>query len=202
MLGSRFENEVQSLLAKVVSHGDIVYDVGSHIGYMAMLFSALVGQHGAVFSFEPSPRNYARLKRNIELNPGSNVTVTQAAVSDVEGTAWLREDSSQSTIQAGITDSDRDKSHVRTLRLDDFVFQNGYPAPTFLKIDIEGHAGPCLKGMQRILEEKRPRMILEIHHTAEAEQVSSVLGAYDYGSIAIDVPDQFPRRILAKPREP
>jgi|GEM_PF-1486744 len=200
MLGSKFESEVQALLATWVSRGDIVYDVGSHIGYMAMLFSALVGDHGAVFSFEPSPRNFKRLTCNIEINPGSNVTVTQAAVSEVEGTAWLCEDSSQSTIQAGTTPADRDKSHVRTLRLDDFVFRENHPAPSFLKIDIEGHAGPCLKGMRRILQEKRPRMIMEIHHTAEAEEVSELLNAYGYEVLAIDVSDQFPRRIAVLPR--
>ena len=200
MLGSRFEKEVQALLSTLVSYGDIVYDVGSHIGYMAMVFSALVGEQGAVFSFEPSPRNFNRLKRNFELNPSSNVTVTQAAVSDVEGTAWLQEDSSQSAILSGTTVSDQDKSSVRTLRLDDFVFRDGHPTPTFLKIDIEGHAGHCLKGMQRILKEKRPHMILEIHHAAEAEEVSSLLGAYGYISSSIDLPDQFPRRIVAKPK--
>jgi FkbM family methyltransferase len=198
MLGSRFEDEVQRLLTSLVSYGDVVYDVGSHIGYMAILFSVIVGETGAVFSFEPSPRNFRRLKRNIELNPDSNITLTQAAVSDAEGTAWLQEDSSQSTLLASA--SSKDESKVRTLRLDDFVFRDGYPAPTFLKIDVEGHAGPCLRGMRRILEEKRPRMILEIHHSHEAEQVSGLLGEYDYGSVTIDVSDQFPRRIVAKPR--
>ena len=134
MLGSSFEDEVQTLLSGLVSQGDVVYDVGSHIGYMAMLFSALAGEHGAVFGFEPSPRNFARLKRNIELNPGSNVTITQAAVSDVEGTALLHEASSQSTIRVGTKPSDQDESQVRMLRLDDFVF-SGWPPSTDLPED-------------------------------------------------------------------
>ena len=43
-------------------------------------------------------------------------------------------------------------------------------------------------------------MILEIHHSKEAEQVSNLLDAHNYGSVVIDVADQFPRRIVAKPR--
>jgi FkbM family methyltransferase len=200
MLGSRFENEVQRLLETLVTPGSVVYDVGSHIGYMALLFAALVGVRGRVFCFEPSPINYSRLKRNIELNPRSNVTVTQAAVSESEGSAWLREQSSQSEIVEASAGSSGDGVSIRTLRLDDFIYRDGNPPPTFLKIDVEGHAGPCLRGMRRTIRENRPSMILEIHHTDEAEQVSSLLGLYGYDSAVIDAPDRFPRRVVAKPR--
>ena len=200
MLGSKFENEVQALLSEMVSPGDVGYDVGSHIGYMAMLFSSLVGARGKVFSFEPSPYNFARLARNIELNPQAkrHVKVTRAAVSDCEGVGWLHEDSSQSMIQAG--GAAEGASRVETVRLDDFVFRDGHAAPDFLKIDVEGHAGPCLRGMTRILKTFRPAMIMEIHHESEAEEVRVHLEAGGYTFRTIDTEDQFPRRIVAEPR--
>jgi hypothetical protein len=32
------------------------------------------------------------------------------------------------------------------MRVDDFAFRDDNPLPTFIKIDIEGHAGPRWKG--------------------------------------------------------
>jgi hypothetical protein len=52
---------------------------------------------------------------------------------------------------------------VPAISLDDFVYQQGNPAPQVVKMDIEGGEVLALPGMQQLLERARPVMLLELH---------------------------------------
>jgi FkbM family methyltransferase len=198
ILGSHYERDAQLLLMDILKPGEIVYDLGGHAGYMALLFSALVGATGRVFSFEPSPVNFLRVQENVEANRPSNITAVNIAVSDHEGMALIDEQSSESTIvDAG--KRGRQLSPIQTMRLDDFAFRDGHPLPTFIKIDIEGHAGPALEGMRSILKVARPKIICELHNTAEEERVIGLMHTYRYQISSIDLERKFPRRVMILP---
>ncbi len=199
MLGSYYESDAQQLLMKTIKAGDIAYDVGGHAGYMALLFSALVGPTGKVITFEPSPVNFQRARQNIEANEPSNITVVNVAASDREGVALIDERSSQSAIVNTSTMKAGCLSPIQTVRLDDFGFRDGNPLPTFIKIDIEGHAGPALEGMRHILETSRPKMICELHNTNEEAHVTRILAAYHYNVVLIEKDYSYPRRVLVLP---
>ena len=55
------EPEVQATLSAIVHPGDIVYDVGAHIGSLALGASRLVGANGKVIAFDADPENVERL---------------------------------------------------------------------------------------------------------------------------------------------
>ena len=57
-----------SLVQRFLKPGDSFLDAGANIGYFTVLAAACVGEHGKVYAFEPEPRNYALLQKNIELN--------------------------------------------------------------------------------------------------------------------------------------
>ena len=42
----------KELVKRVVKKGDVVVDVGAHVGYYSLLFAELVGEKGHVFSFQ------------------------------------------------------------------------------------------------------------------------------------------------------
>lgn len=197
-VGTSFEREVQKVLSEIVKPGDVVYDVGSHAGYMALFFSTLCGRDGRVFAFEPSPINFPRLRRHAELNKKHNLTPVNLAASDVEGAALLNEKGSESSVVCK-PQSKEGFSQIRTIRLDDFVYRDHHPLPNLLKIDVEGHAGRCLAGMSRLLRDVRPSLLCELHHTEEATAVSRALREHSYEISDIDAPGEFPRRVLAKP---
>ncbi len=88
-LGS-YEHDKQQLLAKSIAAGSVVFDLGSHAGFYTLLASSLVGPKGKVVAFEPMPQNLSYLKEHLRLNQITNVTVIEAAVSDRNGTAFLR----------------------------------------------------------------------------------------------------------------
>jgi hypothetical protein len=52
-----YELKKQEAFEKAVKKGDVVFDIGAHAGFYALLASSLVGESGKVFAFEPLPRN-------------------------------------------------------------------------------------------------------------------------------------------------
>ena len=200
ILGTSFEHATQAHLKEIVKPGDIVYDVGAHAGYMALLLSTFCGPRGHVFAFEPSPVNFNRLRRNMELNQICNATVLNLAASDNEGSATLIEMGSYSCLLSKDRCRGENYSEVKTIRLDDFVFRDGRPAPRFLKIDIEGHAVQCLMGTMALLQETRPIVFCEIHHNEEFKGVREVFDVCSYTMTQMDSVRKFPKRFIATPR--
>ncbi len=89
-LGS-YEVKNQKLFVEFIKGGDIVFDVGAHVGFYSLLFSQLVGKTGRVFAFEPLARNIQFLKKHIELNNISNVEVRECAVAETTGERFFYE---------------------------------------------------------------------------------------------------------------
>lgn len=199
MLGSHYESDAQRILMRILRPGDTVYDIGGHAGYMALFFSASIGLSGRVFAFEPSLINFPRVRHNVEANAPSNITAVNVAASDHEGAALIDERSSESAIVETVPAPSSRLSPIQTMRLDDFAFRDGNPLPTFVKIDIEGHAGPALEGMKHILEVAQPKIICELHNPSEEAHVTRILAAYRYDVTPIDRGHSFPRRVLFLP---
>jgi len=180
MLGSHREDDLQNFAVHTIKPTDVVYDIGAHVGYTALLFSALVGSRGHVFCFEPSPKNYARLCANLDANRKSNVTAINAAVSDRESMALLEEHGTTSTLISGSEKHSAPIANVQTLRLDDFIYRDGNRPMTFVKLDVEGHGGAVLEGMKCALESQHPTIVCEFHNRDEEERATRVLAACRY----------------------
>ena len=77
-----YEKRYADFFCSKVQEGDVVVDVGAHIGYFSLLASERVGDEGYVYSFEPVPRNYERLMRNLKVNQVENVKAYNLGLSD------------------------------------------------------------------------------------------------------------------------
>ena len=80
-----YEPFITAFVKDMIKEGDIVIDIGAHIGYYTLLFSKLVGKTGKVFAFEAHPDNFTLLKQNVETNGYTNVVVENKAVSNYNG---------------------------------------------------------------------------------------------------------------------
>src|SRR5437763_1822635 len=60
--------------------GDIVVDIGAHIGLYTIISSKRVGFNGKVIAIEAHPENFEILNRNIQLNQLTNVIALNYAV--------------------------------------------------------------------------------------------------------------------------
>ena len=76
------EIHLQNIINRYVNYGDVVFDIGSNIGYVSIAMSRIVGESGKVYSFEAIPSTAKRCKKNLELNNCNNVTLINKALSD------------------------------------------------------------------------------------------------------------------------
>ena len=156
-LGS-YETEKQQVLAKLIAQGDVVFDIGAHVGFYSLLASVLVGSTGHVYAFEPLPRNLFYLREHLRLNHISNVTVVEAAVSDRCGVAGFDEGTNSF---AGHIAADGNLQ-VETLCLDEMV-PGKIPPPDCIKVDAEGAEMLILSGAESVLANFHPIVLLATH---------------------------------------
>jgi len=167
----------QRLFAAHLRPGDVVYDIGAHVGLYTLLSSARVRTEGHVYAFEPLPRNLHYLRRHIELNRLSNCTVVAAAVSDCAG---LRRFDPTVHDSAGHFSSDGAVS-VQTIVLDEFVSTGlGIRPPNAIKINAEGAEMEVLSGGRRTIAEYSPMIFLSTHSDKTHQECSEFLTSAGY----------------------
>ena len=182
-----YELELQQAVDELVKPGWVVYDVGANIGYISLMLARQVGETGQVFSFEALPANVQRLRQNIGLNRlQERVQVVSAAVVDrAASVRFLVHPSTSMGKVVGSAGRDKIQEYqqeieVTGLTLDGFVFDDNHPAPQVIKMDIEGGEVLAIQGMQRILAELRPLMLIELHGHEAARAVWLALTGAGY----------------------
>ena len=185
-----YEYDKVRVFERCVRPGDVVYDVGAHVGNYTLLASELVGPAGRVFAFEPLPRNLRFLREHVRLNKAANVTIVDAAVAGREGKAFMSKGASSSEGRLGPAG----EIEVRTVGLDELVSE-GLPAPKCIKMDIEGGELDALEGASGILADAKPVVFLSTHGPQVHEPCRSLLAAAGYELRELGSPDE----LLATP---
>lgn len=157
--------------------GDTALDIGANFGSYSLRMSALVGDTGRVFAFEPVPQTFGMLVRSLAAQGCRNVTAFNLACSDrnglvpmyVPGDPLTGEDLYQASIREGVlTDV-----LVCRVRIDDM------PLPIdrlrVIKVDAEGHDANVIDGMLHTLQRTMPVLITE-HPTDATTQKLVALG--------------------------
>ena len=154
--------------------GQVAADIGCHKGAYTYWMRRRVGPSGAVYAFEPQPKQVAYLREAFSAMRYDNVSIVPMAVSNRGGEmplhvpsgagrtheASLEEASSYREPSGNSSASARPTYLVDVTTLDDF-FGNKPHGPAFLKIDVEGHELAVLDGARQTLERYRPTILLE-----------------------------------------
>lgn len=150
--------------AYTVQKGDVVLDVGGHIGVFADF--ALSKGASKVIMIEPEPRNAECIRRNFkqEIAEGRVVLVQEGAW-DKESTLELH----VSTLNSGMgsfvhLEGTNGVVKARVRRLDDIIAELGVDRINFIKMDIEGAEPQALRGAANILKMWKPRIMLDTYH--------------------------------------
>src|SRR5262249_22487274 len=165
MLDGAVEPKVQNVLRERLAAGATFYDVGANIGFFSLLGARLVGPSGRVVALEADPENASRLREHAERNAFSWLNVEEKA-------AWSRSGTVSFARCDPATSPDRglgcvgDSGGVGTITveatsLDDCAER--FPAPDFIKCDVEGTEVEVFRGAQRMLIDKRPIIVCEVH---------------------------------------
>ena len=154
-----------SALRTLDDMGDgVIIDGGGAHGDSLLVFRKYL--RNPIHSFEPHPGMRALLRETLRLNAGllgDAVTVVEQALADTTGTrVFMTDNGSSSQIDPGLSSG----VEAETVTLDDYVSRHGLRVG-FVKLDIEGHEQPFLRGAVQTLKTQKPRLIISNYHSYE-----------------------------------
>lgn len=163
-----YEPNEFSYLNGLLGPGMVFIDIGANLGLYSLFASTLVGKHGTVLAIEPSEREFQRLKANLELNPGSNISPMQLGLSNQSSERHLRiadeVHSGHNTFgdfaYAGVRQEGQQRARVQ--RLDDVVRKAGLKRVDVIKMDAEGHELFVLEGAVETINRFKPTLFVEL----------------------------------------
>jgi FkbM family methyltransferase len=152
---------------QTISAGDTVVDIGANIGCFTIYAARAVGPTGRVIAVEPASETFSQLRRNVELNNLTNVTLVQAAVSGEPGTVTLMaSENSLFTSLFDRIDGRENTGHseqVEAITLDQILQRNGVERVDFLKVDCEGAEHSIVEKVTPETMHKFGQIAMEIH---------------------------------------
>ncbi|MDB5745687.1 MAG: FkbM family methyltransferase [Massilia sp.] len=150
--GGVWEPENLDVLLSFVKDDTVFLDVGANVGYFAIAVGNRLGRAGRVHAFEPHAGLAGLIERSVHLNSlEPTVTLWQCAVSDAEGTLDLFYPDRHLGQGTASRDIDVPGKHVTVRSRPVDALLAGVEAVDLVKIDVEGHELPVLRGMQALL---------------------------------------------------
>jgi FkbM family methyltransferase len=167
--------------------GDIVVDIGAHMGRYTIISSKRVGANGKVVAIEAHPGNFEMLKSNIKLNQLTNVIpLNYAAYSkETKIKLYLPEVESGYTIYNTIM-SNRARTEDKFVEVSantlDYLLQlNEITDVNWVKIDVEGAEFEVLKGASNVLSKSKDiALLIEVHGKDTYEPIIESLRSYNF----------------------
>src|SRR5215216_3561946 len=192
--------------------GDIVVDVGAHIGKYTIIASKMVGSQGKVTAIEAHPVNYDILKKNIVLNKLDNVIALNYAVHSKETKVKLYEPGQEkgftiyNTIMTDRTLESKNQKYieVKANTLDSLLVENGINQANWIKIDVEGAEYEVLRGAINILSSSKDiSLLIEIHNLGVKnknfyEAIIQLLGSKNYKMLFEKIYESGERHIIIR----
>ena len=171
--------------------GDIVVDIGAHIGLYTIISSKRVGTNGKVVAIEADPGNFEMLNRNIKLNRLTNVIPLNYAVYSKETKIKLYLPSGESgftkynTIMSDWVNTKDKFVEVNANTLDYLLQSKGIREEevNWIKIDVEGAEFEVLKGAHNVLSKSKDiALLMELHGPPNVyrPKVQEILNLYNF----------------------
>jgi FkbM family methyltransferase len=139
-----------------LTHDDVVWDIGASFGMYSIVAGVKLKNNCQVIAFEPEPMMRSLLHRNLRLNNLVNVSTRPIALSDVQGECLLYPPDNpnigtSSLVQRQDYRLKRKGLKVQSWRADTLIATTNTPAPTIVKIDVEGAECRVLRGFGALL---------------------------------------------------
>ncbi len=148
----------------------VILDCGANVGIATLYFKKYFPK-SKVIAFEPDPKNFEILSKNIADNNISDVILSDKAI-------WINNDgvqfSNTNNLGSKIEDSATSNENLtKSKRLKDLI--NEYDKIGFLKLDIEGAESIVLEDCKEVLH-KIDKMFIEYHSSpSEPQQLQDIL---------------------------
>lgn len=147
-------------------------DLGSNVGLHSLLASQIFNE---VKSFEPESHTYGSLKKNVELNKLTNITLFNKAVSlSNTNLKFIKnyENPTSNHLDLSIVSDEYNKNYQNLELIEvqcESIF-NVLETSDILKIDIEGHEGMIFKNLDAN-KIKNKILFVEIHNDSNSKDI-------------------------------
>lgn len=175
-LSGEYEDYKTRAFLNNFSKGDVLYDIGAHIGYYSSIASVINDGEGAVYAFEPRPMNAKFFRKHMKLNGFRNVTLYEAAVGESDTVVSF--DARHGSATGHISETGNIK--VSQVSLERMVRDRIIPVPGFIKIDVEGGEVMVIKSLEKIISSVRPKLIVATHTSGNHKFVVDFLNSNRY----------------------
>ena len=179
--GTSYEEKVNKTIKNTVMQGDIIWDIGANIGVYTLIFSELTGKKGKVYSFEPHPDTFVKLKT---LSTKDNIEFLNLGLSN-EKKQMLFSNKANNELNSIVDESyNGEKISTNIETADNIIKMKFANIPNYIKIDVEGYELFVLQGMNLLLKNSILRnLMIEVHHSVMDElnitdgpkQISTIL---------------------------
>lgn len=163
-----YEEGQWKFVFRFLKAGMTFFDIGANQGFYTILAAKRVGSQGKVFSFEPAPTEYRKLRRNLLVNRCQNVVMQAQAVGSYEGLTefylCFDHQGSFSSIRHPAEDVTSRKKLIKVpiTTLDLYVQRKNISSMDFMKLDVEGGELDVLKGAVGVFTKLRPLVLCEV----------------------------------------
>lgn len=173
------EQDDFDFMGRLLHPGDVILDIGGNVGVVSLLLLHDNPDIGEIYSFEPLPVTFEKMKKNLSLNgnpekihpvnigmsneigsfdfylPGADEAASMQPNMDAY---YMRE--SVDGIYTGRKKMEKIVCQVSTL--DDFTIQHRVSKVDFIKIDVEGNEYDVLLGGANVLSRYKPIVYVEM----------------------------------------
>jgi FkbM family methyltransferase len=174
-LGS-YQPALSYLLSQNALRGGYYLDVGANLGYFSLLFASWAGKNGKVAAFEANPQMAVRIREGRELND-FQIELVEKAVHDKTGETisfFVSSNPGKSSIYAENVTHLQSQFEVKTIRIDDYLEEAGWPRVDVIKMDIEGNDCRGLLGAEKTIRQYRPLIVFEFSQDNDKEAQESL----------------------------
>lgn len=184
-----------SLMKEKMKDSDNFLDIGANIGQYS-LFASKILKKGKVFAFEPIKDIFNQFESSIERNKMKNINAFNLACGnkdDVLEIKKIKGNAGESTfLNVDIIENKYNDilvEEVKVVKLDEFLKDEKVD---FVKIDVEGFEYEVLLGMQGIIKNYKPKILIEFspilyksHKEDNASLIINLLLFFKYNIVDI-----------------
>lgn len=174
-----------NLKAVPFNDGDVVLDLGAHIGGASLLLAS-INRNLRIYAYEPLPENVNLLKRNAKLNGFSNIFAYQLAISDKKEKMKIYYGDAATEVgrihyfigRHRGTPSDR-YVEVDTITLEEIFSEHNIERCKLIKSDMEGNESNILKSCPYDVLKRIDYFVGEHHDATRKELLSYTRGLFE-----------------------
>ena len=167
----QFENWVNDY-KDFIREGSTVIDIGAFTGDTVLSLAFMAGKGGKAIAFEPHPKNFKELDRNVAANPFLDIDIYNAAVMEEDGEFdFLYQTDCNGCKNGGpsgkgswtvVTHDYNEPVRVKGININKLLHEKyDIDSVSFIKSDTEGHDLKILRSIIDIIANVKPAILIE-----------------------------------------